>query len=263
MLLSDHEASWGCKSAPEIASIGGRDGSILVLPVGSIEQHGNHLPVATDSILVSEIAHLGAERVMDDVPIVVAPTVWSGYSPHHLSFGGTLSLEYDHLMDVLEDIAKTGVQNGFDAVLLLNGHGGNKSAVGGAVNTIGTAHPSVEITGLTYFDLADSFIDEIRDSKSGGMAHAGEFETSLMLHLREDLVDQNREAEYFDRSYDLAGDDLVEGGPLSIYRPFEEYTESGAIGDPDLASAEKGTEIYTRLGDELETLLRSIHEQNY
>lgn len=261
-LTTESTVSWSRHTAEEIREKGAADGSILVLPVGSMEQHGKHLPVATDSILVTEIAALGADRVVEDVPILILPPFWSGYSPHHLSFGGTVSLEFDDMRETIEDIAESALTNGFDALLLLNGHGGNSSLINGLVSTIGTSHPDVEVLGLTYFQLASIFIDEIRESPPGGMGHGGEFETSLMLHLHEDLVRTDHlDGTDLDETYDNSLDDMFEGGPLAVYRGFEEYSETGAIGSPELATAEKGQEIYERLGDELESILRQIHEQ--
>jgi creatinine amidohydrolase len=95
------------------------------------------------------------------------------------------------------------------------------------------------------------------------MAHGGEFETSLLLHLRPDLVrGDDMEATYLDDPYDLRRRDLFEGGPLSVYRSFAEYSDSGAIGDPGLGSAEKGAELADRLAEELAVLLLAIHEHN-
>lgn len=248
-------------TAPEITEVAETNGSILVLPVGSIEQHGEHLPAATDTILVSEVVSAAVQR-LKDVPLLTTPPVWSGYSPHHLPFGGTLSGEFDTLQSLLHEIAATGLENGFDAVLLVNGHGGNTSLIESTVSELGVSHPDTEVLGLTYFELATSFIDEIRDSETGGMAHGGEFETSLMLHLYPDLVQDDRPAEYFDESYDLGGKDLLEGGPLAVYRSFEEYSASGAIGDPSLASAEKGERLLDGLAGELVTCLGDIHSRN-
>lgn len=257
------QSSWSNLTAGEIREIGSQKGSILVLPIGSMEQHGDHLPVSTDTILVTEMAALGVERVNEDVPILMLPPLWCGFSPHHLSFGGTVSLEYDHMLLVLEDIADTALSNGFDALLLLNGHGGNISLINGAVSTIGNDNSDIEVLGLTYFQLATHFIDEIRESDRGGMGHGGEFETSLMLYLRDELVHESEmRGTEMDEPYEKGIKDMFEGGPLVVYRDFEEYSSSGAIGNPELASAEKGRQIYERLGDELEDILRDIHERN-
>lgn len=252
---------WAGKSYSEIVNVATEDGSVLIVPVGSIEQHGHHLPVATDTILVDEIAKLGAKRVANDVPILKTPTVWTGYSPHHLPFGGTLSMEYRTLLSILEDIADTALENGFDAILFLNGHGGNASLISSVTSMVGVEHSNAQVLGLTYFQLAQEFVNEIRDSDVGGMAHGGEFETSLMQYLRPDLVGEGV-AEYMDEPYDHGGQDLLDGGVLSVYRSFDEYSGTGAIGDPDLADEEKGKAIYDLLGDELDHILRSIHERN-
>lgn len=253
---------WASATYEEITTIANRDGSTLVLPIGSLEQHGRHLPVATDTLLVEAVATGAVDRLEED-RTVVAPSLWSGYSPHHLPFGGTMTLEFRTMLDVVENLGESALENGFDALLLLNGHGGNIPLVSAATSTVGRAHPDVEVLGLTYFALAERFIDEIRDSEPGGMAHGGEFETSLMLHLHPELVRTDRiDGEPLDESYDLGDRDLMEGGPLSVYRSFDAYSESGAIGRPDLATAEKGEAIFQQLGAELASLLREISDRN-
>ena len=239
--------AWATRPYGEVLAIGERPGSVLVVPVGSIEQHGYHLPVATDTLLADAIAHLGVERVAEEIPVLVAPPVWTGHSPHHVSLGGTITTEVERLIATLADVATAGVENGFDAVVLVNGHGGNAAAIDNAVSVIGTDHPDLETVGLTYFELAKPFIDEIRESETGGMAHGGEFETSLMLDLHPDLVRMDdAEGTYLDEPYDRGIQDLLVGGPVGAYRPFEEYSDSGAIGDPNLATAEKGAELADR-----------------
>ncbi len=261
--MGSSSTSWAGRTYSEVAETATAEGSVLVLPIGSIEQHGHHLPVATDTILVDAVAELGAERVADDVPILVGPTFWAGFSPHHMPFGGTLTLEFETMLEAIEEVADAALDNGFDAVLLLNGHGGNKSLLSAATSTIGNDHPEAQVLGLTYFDLAGAFMDDIQDSEQGGMAHGGEFETSLMMHLRPELVREDAmDAELMDEPYDRSLKGLLEAGPLGVYRDFDEYSESGTIGAPEHASGEKGADIYEQLGDELEDVLREIHEKN-
>lgn len=255
--------SWGEKTAPEIQEIASEDGSVLIIPIGSIEQHGPHLPVAADTILANTVARRSAEKVESDIPILVTPAIWSGQSPHHLSFGGTISLESGDLQKIIREVSEAGIQNGFDALLLLNGHGGNVPVIGNSVKNIGKEHQNVEVLGLSYFQLLNQFVDEVRESESGGMGHGGEFETSLMMYLEPELVREDRiEGTLHKPKYDLCAKDLFEGGPLQVYKPFEEYSESGAIGDPSLASEEKGEKIFEHLMDKMEGLLREIHEKN-
>lgn len=257
------KAAWISKTYSELVEIANQDGSILIIPIGSVEQHGKHLPVATDALLVNSVANSGAERVYDSLPVVVAPLVWFGRSPHHLSFGGTLSLQTATLHDLLTDIANTALENEFDSILFLNGHGGNMSIISETVRDIGVDNSQCEILGLTYFHLLGDTIDEIRDSDSGGISHGGELETSLMLYLFSDLVKTDKmEATPRKEPYDEARQDLFEDGPLSVYRSFDEYSSSGAIGEPQLATEKKGKEIFAHLTDDLADLLKIIHKQN-
>ena len=261
--IGTRDAEWAGRSASAIRETAETDGSVLVIPVGSIEQHGSHLPVATDTILVDAVVHGAVERIPGDVPLLVTPPVWSGFSPHHLSFGGTLSLDFEHLRAVLEDVALTGLENGFDAVCFVNGHGGNQALIDAVVSTVGIG-TDAEVLGTTYFSLATDEIDAIRESERGGMAHGGEYETSLMLHLRPDLVADadDRDGTLWDDPYDWVGGDLLDGGSLSVYRPFSSYSESGAIGAPELASAGKGERIFEVVTTELAAVLVAVHEHD-
>jgi creatinine amidohydrolase len=195
--------------------------------------------------------------------VAVASPFWSGYSPHHLSLGGTLTGEFSTILDLLCDVAESGLKNGFDALVLVNGHGGNTPLINAAVSEIGSAHPEVEILGLTYFELIADLVETILKSGVGGMAHGGEFETSVMMYLYPELVDIDKmSATYWDEHYELSGDDLVIGGPVSVYRPFEQYSDSGAIGDPEVANADTGKQLFDGVTKTLGNLLIEVHQKN-
>lgn len=262
-MLPSGPSSFATRTAPEIIETAERPGSVLVLPVGSVEQHGAHLPVATDSILVSDVASAAADRLVEtsDLPVLVAPTLWSGHSPHHIPFGGTLTGEFDTLLDLLRELLDAGLKNGFDAAVIVNGHGGNANLVGAAVGEVGQGHPDADILGVTYFELAKGVADEVRDSDVGGMAHGGEFETSLMLYRHPELVREKREGTPLDEPYNRTRTDLLVGGPLSVYRSFDEHSKSGAIGEPELATAEKGEQLFKSIVDEFAAVLREAHKR--
>ncbi len=261
--LGVDSVSWAGRTYPEIRAVGESDGSVLVVPVGSVEQHGPHMPVATDVVLADAVARgAAATASADDVPVLVSPPVWTGSSDHHLHWGGTITLEVATMLTVLTQIARSALQNGFDAIFFLNGHGGNSPIVSAATKTVGTEHPHVEVIATTYYFLAEPVAEEIRDSRYGGMSHAGEFETSLMLHLAPELV---REREYAvdyreepKGGYDGAFHDFFSHGPLSVYRAADSQTGPGTTGDPTLASAEKGAALYEFLVEELADLLGEI-----
>jgi len=255
------DVAFPAKTATEIQEIGQTNGSILVIPVGAMEQHGKHLPVATDTLLVGDLALHGAEAVAN-LPLLVLPPVWTGNSAQHLSFGGTVTVSFDTLRDLLREVAATATANEFDAVLLVNGHVGNRTALDAAVDAIGQENPEVETLGITYFDLAAPFIDGLRESETGGMGHAGEFETSLMLHRFPDLVDGPREDTQLAEPYDLGGSDLFEHGPLSVHRTLDAYTDTGVLGHASAGTSERGEEIFTQLCDALAALYTEIHEAN-
>lgn len=255
------DTDWAGKTYAEIKSIGESDGSIVIVPIGSIEQHGDHLPVSTDTILVDAAAHRGAEAVADNVPVVVTPPIWSGLSSHHLSFGGTLSLDFETMLDAVENVGRTALENNFDAILLLNGHGGNMALLNTAVNAIGAEHTDVEVLSLTYFHLISELIEEVRDSEPGGIMHGGELETSLMLHLRPDLVvEEGMTSVYAERKYDLLLKDLNGSGPLGRYSTFADHTDTGVMGDPTFASVEKGETLFEGVEDEMQKLLEDVHQ---
>jgi|AntDeeMinimDraft_4_1070355.scaffolds.fasta_scaffold10492_2 creatinine amidohydrolase len=257
----EDKVAWSECTASRVRSVADRDGSVAVVPTGSVEQHGDHLPVATDTILAEAVTHAAADRVSADLPVLVAPPVSTGFSPHHCSFGGTLSLARETLARFLEDIATSAVSEGFDVVLFVNGHRGNNPIVESAIGTVGATNPERAVAGLTYFDLAASSIEEIRQTDTGGMSHAGEFETSLMLHCRPDLVDEDRYvAEYRDEPHECGVHDMFDSGPLSRYRSFTEYTDSGVVGDPTKASADAGGALFRHVVSELADVLREFHD---
>ncbi|WP_313693581.1 creatininase family protein [Halorarum halobium] len=253
--------TWAESSAPEIRRLAERPGSIVVVPVGSVEQHGDHLPVATDAILAGAVAGAAVERVEADVPVIATPVVAPGFSPHHLSFGGTLSLRRETLVRLLTDVAESALDGGFDALLFVNGHRGNDSIVGSVVGSVGAARPDVDVGAVTYFDLAAPFVDDVRRSDVGGMSHGGEFETSLMLHLRPSLVDESRfEVEYRREPHEHGVHDMFESGPLGRYRDFADLSSSGVVGDPSEASAETGDSLFEGLTTELAAVLEELHD---
>jgi len=251
---------WAGKTAPEVRETAERDGSVLVVPVASLEQHGPHMPTITDTLLCTAVVRTGAEAAAeDDVPVLTTPPVWTGQSRHHLPFGGTASLDVRTLLSVLEHLAETTLGNGFDALLFTNGHGGNVNTLGTAVQEIGEARDA-EVLGLTYFDVAPDAVASIRESETGGISHAGEMETSVMLHLRPDLVREDRiEGTPNRKPYEGESEDLMDSGYLSVGRPFSAYTESGTLGQPELATAEKGEAFFEAFRDGFAGLLRELH----
>jgi creatinine amidohydrolase len=158
--------------------------AVVVQPMGSIEQHGPHLPVDTDSASSEAIA-LKAARLAP-FPVLIAPTVWWGVSDYWMRFGGTITVRHESLVDLLADIVAAVGRNGFRRVLLLNGHAGNSSVM----YTVGMRFLTgdIKVVGLNYWMLVSDFLRDNCRSDQGMIGHAGEVETSLQLALRPEVV---------------------------------------------------------------------------
>ena len=154
-------------------------GAIGIVPVGALEQHGAHLPVGTDALLIESICLAAAGRAQADV--LVTPPVWTGFSPHHLRFGATVSLRSETFLDLLRDVVRT-MTPWLPRVVLVNGHGGNR----GPLTILALEESCVAVT---YWELVkESTLRELFPADSGSIGHAGQAETSLMLSVAPDLV---------------------------------------------------------------------------
>jgi creatinine amidohydrolase len=241
---------WEELSAPAIEALD-RDATVVVLPLGSVEQHGRHMAVGTDTLLAHNLALGAADRLAGRVAVLPPP--WYGFSAHHMRFAGTVTLRLETTLALVDDIAASVVAHGFRRFLIVNGHGGNNGAVDVLASTLGRKHyGKARIAGLTYFQLARDAIAKLRESVSGGMGHACEFETSMLLHLRPDLVAMERAVvAYPDPGSKYLTTDLVGASTIRTYHDFADLSESGTLGDPSLASAEKGARFYNAVLGEL------------
>ena len=169
----------------------------MVVPVAAIEQHGPHLPVMVDSLLCTAVAERAAARLAAQAPprrpAVVAPTVWSGLSEHHMPFGGTITLDFTTFAALLRCVCRSLQRHGFRRILLLNGHGGNEAALRVVVEQL-SADGEVALATATYWHLAaEPFRAHLE--RQSGVRHACEAETSMVMALRPELADQSRFAE--------------------------------------------------------------------
>jgi creatinine amidohydrolase len=237
-------------TVPQVEALD-RNGTVLILPLGSVEQHGRHMPLGTDTILASSLALSAADRRPGR--IVVLPPPWYGFSPHHMAFAGTLTLQASTIIAMVEDVVSGLVAHGFRRILLLNGHGGNAGVMDVLASTLGHRfHSKARIAALTYFQLARQAIASIRESRAGGMGHACEFETAMMLHLRPEIVAmESAVAAYPDPGSTYLTTDLLGTSAVRTYHDFKDLSESGTFGDPMLATAEKGARFFEAVMDEL------------
>jgi creatinine amidohydrolase len=226
-------------SWPEVRDEIERGRDTIVVCFGAVEQHGHHLPLGTDSMLGDAVGRALADRL----DAFLAPTVQVGCSRHHLAFPGTMSVEEETFGGVVKDIVSGWASQGFKRIILLPTHGGNFGPLGSALERLGELD-GVEVIAITDLSvLVNATLGlgaELGVPASEGGLHSGEWETSLMLAVRPDLV-------HMDRAVAGYTGDLQSG----IERFFEEgvhaLTDTGVIGDPKQASAQNGRRYFERL----------------
>jgi creatinine amidohydrolase len=212
--------------------------AVVIVPVASTEQHGPHLPVSTDAKLVTTVATRVAKAMREGgVPGIVAPTVWTGNSLHHMLFPGTISLDYEVFSRLMLQICLCINHHGFSRIVLLNGHGGNEGPLRVAITEINqkVGHP---VFGVDYWDPARKEMAEILQVQTG-VRHSGEAETSLMLHLYPELVGDYSASVGPDRP----DPEELSGGMAYTFRTYKDRTRIGVIGDARPATAEKGKKM--------------------
>jgi creatinine amidohydrolase len=230
-------------SSPEVREIDARR-AVALVPVAAVEQHGPHLPLDTDAFLCTSVVEAAAERALAGGPVLIAPTLSLGLSEHHMAFPGTLTLQPSTLAAVVSDVCRSLSRHGFRRQLIVNGHGGNRSLLGVVVQQVGFDEP-VHVAAVDYWSLGAETAAQVRESPPGGMGHACEFETSLMLHLRPESVRHELIARELPAARSPSERyDLFERGPLSVHWKTHELTRSGVMGAPDLATAEKGRALF-------------------
>lgn len=210
--------------------------TLLVWPVGALEQHGPHLPVGTDYLTVEVLARQAAQQAAAQIPVLVAPTLPFGSSQHHLPFGGTMSLSTEGYYRVVYELAESLIISGFRQIFIVNGHSGNNELVQLVARDLALKHP-VSLAAASYWTVAWDALVALEAHKPGRLpGHAGAFETSLILALYPHLVQEPRPHR----------DNVVGSDPRSFYRPYRaEHHGSwqaidGYSDSPDRGSAEQG-----------------------
>jgi creatinine amidohydrolase len=219
---------WDRLTREELAELA--PSALLVLPVGSTEQHGPHLVTGTDSHLATVFAERAAEQARQPESIVLAPTLAYGASHHHLAFGGTLSLTTRTLGLLLRDLLESAAGAGFRRVFVVNTHGGNTATCSVAVGEAARAHGLVAATALTT-DLVDP---AVVDGPRHG--HAGVFETSIMLALDPQTIRVDR------LRASPGGAARTRRRGLVVAEPGRWKELDGFTDDPQTASAERGAQ---------------------
>lgn len=240
---------------------GSQSDKVVVLPLGSFEQHGNHLPLLTDSMIGGEVARRAEIELGSD--FLFLPTLWVGASHHHLHFPGTVSIRQDRYIGILEDMVESLVEGGFRRIFLLNAHAGNivpaQAALTNVQIRLRKQHPDLFLAFVSWFDIARDALGALDGVLQSAVSHACEWETSAIEAIDAALVVREQRvgaqfsfpSRYFDPSY---------AGPSRVFvaRTMEQGTTTGAYGWPERSSAEKGERILATAASEVVAFLREF-----
>lgn len=235
-------------TAPQIRALD-KEQTLFLQPIAAIEQHGPHLPTGTDMMICGSIAE-AVEAAHPD-KVVLLPLLGPGASHHHLRFGATISPELDTYITLLCEIARPLLKDGYRRFMYLNGHGGNVDPLKISLRQLQHEFPQALLAGGPYWDAAKEVIADNLDGDHKFVGHACEFETSMIMRLRPELVNQ---AELRDAG--ALGADNIEG--LFLPRDMKHRTKEGCSGRPDLASAEKGERMFAGIVDRVSTAVQAL-----
>jgi creatinine amidohydrolase len=223
----------------------------VIFPVAALEQHGGHLPVFTDSLLLGEITRRAAERLGDRA--LWAPLMWLGNSDHHLDFPGTLSAAPRVYLDLLNGLVENFIQHGFRRFVFVNGHGGNDVPGRQAIFELRQRHrerSDLLLLFATYWSLGGEPWKREASIQQRQMGHACEWETSMILRLNPKLVGDLRKLETVKSGHNLE--------PAARGWITKDRSAPGHIGSPQLASAEKGEAIFQTFSDDVVNFLERV-----
>ena len=222
----------------------------VVFPVAALEQHGHHMPLFTDSLLMGEVVRRVAELQRFQHRVLFAPLQWLGNSDHHLDFPGTLSAPPRVYIDLLNGLMENFLQHGFKRLLIINGHGGNDVPGKQAIFETRQAHRTrsdLLLLFATYWHLATPTDTALSQSEMG---HACEWETSMMLRIRPELVG------------DISHVEEVPFGnpflPASRGWVMPDRSTPGHVGNPRAATAEKGERLFATFAGGFADLLDRV-----
>lgn len=229
----------------------------VILPVAATEQHGAHLPLATDRMIGEHFCRQLHLQIPEDV--LILPTVSVGCSAHHLDFPGSLSVAHKTFLHQLTDISECVVKHGFRNLLVLNSHGGNQAIGQTFLEIFGHMHPEAKIMLATWWRIALEELKELTQTPQGGTGHAGEFETSLMLLIAPELVDLSKTKPKANvPTFEWAEGDMLVGPRASLYRSMKEMTPTGVYGEAGAGNKEKGEQITKVVVAALRKIIESL-----
>jgi len=236
------------------SQIGALDRDIpVVIPLGSCEQHGRHLPLFVDTIQVNEIVGRIDRRI--GTRIIIAPSLWLGASHHHFDFPGPLRVPPKLYTEMIQQLALCFLKHGFRRLFFLNGHGGNMVPASQALGDLIISDERADAACLalsSWWQVASASMGAVEHGmETPVLTHACEYETSLILAIREDLVRLSEiSPEHVEKSRPWMADPRWAGKVQGFHR-FHRWTSTGHMGKPEAANREKGLALLDSVTDAL------------
>lgn len=236
---------------------------VVLVPLGSLEQHGPHLPMLTDSMLGGEVA----ARVEAALPetVLLLPMQWLGSSHHHMKFPGTISIPSDLYIDMVCHICDSILAAGFRRIFLQISHGGNEVPCQEVIYRMMLKHRERNdfwLASAGYWSIADEAM-RIPEMSTERITHACEYETSMVLALRADLVDMKQAVArtlWLESKYYFPDFTTRRANKVNISLPFEQMTSTGAIGRPELGTAAKGKKLFEVISERVVDFVREFSQ---
>jgi len=232
--------------------------TVALLPVAAIEQHGPHLPLATDALIAEALVRAALERLPAGPTLLALPLQNVGLSPEHTSFAGTLSIRDATLLDAWTDIGRSVARAGIRKLIVLNTHGGQKTLVDLTAMRL-RSELGMLVVRATYFAFGSP--PGLFDSAEAAHdIHGGEIETSLLLHLRPELVRTDALADFAGLPHELAARNRVLGAekPVGIGWRAEDLHRSGVCGNAARADGRRGAQHLSYLAERLAALVGEV-----
>ncbi len=245
----------------EVAALPNAGHTVLVLPIGAIEQHGHHLPLKVDGAIASEILNRALTRLDPSIPAYALPLLPYGKSNEHLGFPGTISLSAQTLLATVMEIGESVYRAGFRRLVIMNGHGGQPQVLEIAATDLRVKFPDFYTFAWFVWRGAPRYKRFLTEREGREGLHGGAAETSLMLALDSDAVRESRAmAEYPKLAGDAGTGAIGVKGPTAAAWRTEDLSHTGVIGDPTGASLEIGEKLLEELVSGWVELIGAAHQ---
>lgn len=249
---------WNEMTREEVKHMADQD-CVVVVTIGAIEQHGPHLPLMVDNMIVETIAEISVAKADKSIPVILGPNIPFGFSHHHYQYAGAISLSIHTLMIVLKEVLESLIKSNIKKILVLNSHGGNDEIIKLAAKEVHYEHDDIWISAASYWNLAGTSLSKYKKEVSlYDVGHAGQFETSLMLAIDPSLVhlDKLEQGAKERETSELIFSPVVQMKSESIWDKMDGYSD-----EPWKAKKEIGQTLIDIISDSVNDALQSFYKE--